>query len=153
MYILDSSVFIRGHIKEGDTATVPGVSSELVGDSKLRFEVMRGEGMKIQIPQEKTIKQVSHVAERTGDSGVLSMTDVCLIAAAIELDGVLVKDDYAIQNTATELGLDIEGIVMDGIKQRRKWIFQCESCGKVSKTIQERCRVCGGAMSRKNPLR
>ena len=151
MYILDSSVFIRGHAREGQTATVVEVSGELVGEARLRFEAMRGGGMQIQVPQEKTIQEVIQIANKTGDSTVISRTDICLIAAAIELEGVLVTDDYAMQNIATEIGLRVEGIAMEKIKEKRNWVFKCGSCGKESKTMQKDCPVCGGELSRKNP--
>ena len=151
MYILDSSAFIRGYTKEGRTATVAEVSEELNGEARLRFEAMRGGGMEIQVPQERTIEEVIRISKKTGDNTVLSKTDICLIAAAIELGGVLVTDDYAIQNTAAEIGLVVEGIVMETIKEKRNWIFKCESCGKESGTMQKDCPICGGKFSRKNP--
>ena len=67
MYILDSSAFIRDHKKEGKVATVAEVSEELVGEASLRFEAMRGGGMQIQIPQEKTIEEVIRISKKTGD--------------------------------------------------------------------------------------
>ena len=150
MYILDSSVFIRGHTKEGDITTVAEVSEELNGEARLRFEAMRGGGMQIQVPQESTIEEVIRVAKKTGDITVISRTDICLIAAAIELEGVLVTDDYAMQNIAAEIGLRVEGIAMEKIKEKRNWRFKCGSCGKESKTMQDDCPVCGGELSRKN---
>ena len=150
MYILDSSVFIRGHTKEGRTATVSEVSGELFGEASLRFEAMRGRGMEIQVPGGETIEEVIQIAKKTGDFTVISRTDICLIAAAIELEGVLVTDDYAMQNIAAEIGLRVEGIAMEKIKEKRSWVFKCGSCGKESKTMQDDCPVCGGELSRKN---
>ncbi len=150
MYILDSSAFIRGYTKEGHTATVTEVSEELFGEASLRFEAMRGGGMRIQIPHGETIEEVIRIAKKTGDITVISRTDICLIAAAIELEGVLVTDDYAMQNIATEIGLRVEGIAMEKIKEKRNWVFKCGSCGKESKTMQDDCPVCGGELSRKN---
>ena len=74
-----------------------------------------------------------------------------MIAAAIELEGVLVTDDYAMQNIATEIGLLVESIAMEKIKEKRNWVFKCGSCGKESKTMQKDCPICGGKLSRKNP--
>jgi len=151
MYILDSSAFIRGHTKGGNITTVAEVSEELNGEARLRFEAMRGGGMEIQVPQERTIEEVIRISKKTGDHTVLSRTDICLIAAAMELEGVLVTDDYAIQNTAAEIGLMVEGIAMETIKDKRNWIFKCGSCGKESRTMQKDCPICGGQLNRKNP--
>jgi UPF0271 protein len=76
---------------------------------------------------------------------------VRLIAAAFELDGTLVTDDYAMQNVAEHLGVVVEAIARDGITEQRDWRFQCQGCGREFDDHRDRCPICGSDLSRKNP--
>ena len=80
-----------------------------------------------------------------------STTDVRLIAAALELGGVLVTDDYAIQNVAEKLDVRVEIIAREGIDEGRDWRFQCQGCGREFDEDHDRCPVCGSDVERKNP--
>ena len=151
MYVLDTSAFIEGYDAEGPTATIPRVREELADASVYRFDAMEGSGMHIQIPDEAALDRVRAVARETGDLDVLSETDVRLIAAALELDGTLVTDDYAMQNVAEALDVAVEVIAREGIEERRDWTFQCQGCGREFDDDHDRCPICGTALARKNP--
>ena len=151
MYVLDASAFINEYHTTEPTATIPRVREELQDESAYRYDAMEGSGMHIQIPEDGTIERVRRAAEQSGDLDVLSETDVRLIAAAIELGGVLVTDDYAMQNVAEKLDVEVEIIAHDGIDEQRDWKFQCQGCGREFDEHLERCPICGSDLARKNP--
>ncbi|MFB6106761.1 MAG: NOB1 family endonuclease [Halobacteriaceae archaeon] len=151
MHVLDSSAFIEGYETADRTATVPAVREELTDASRYRYDAMEGAGMRVQVPDRESVDRVRRAARRTGDAEVLSDVDVRVVAAALELDAVLVTDDYAMQNVAADLGLDVDAVAREGIDERRDWGFQCRGCGREFDDHRERCPVCGSALSRKNP--
>jgi UPF0271 protein len=151
MHVLDSSAFIHEYHTSDEMASVPAVEEELEGESAFRFDAMEGAGMHIHIPADNTVETIERAAVETGDGEELSDTDVRLVAAAFELDGTLVTDDYAMQNVAEHLGVVVEAIARDGITEQRDWRFQCQGCGREFDDHRERCPICGSDLSRKNP--
>ena len=151
MYVLDTSAFIHEFETDESVATIPAVREELDDAQAYRYDAMEGAGMHIQIPDDNSVGTVEKAAERTGDATVLSTTDVRLLAAALELDAALVTDDYAMQNVADDLGIDVEVIAQEGIEERREWRYQCQGCGKVFDDLHDRCPICGSQLARKNP--
>ncbi|WP_255170516.1 NOB1 family endonuclease [Natrononativus amylolyticus] len=151
MYVLDSSAFIHDFHTTEQTATIPLVREELVDESAYRYDAMEGSGMHVHIPNGDTTEKVRRAARESGDLEVLSDTDVRLVAAAFELDATLVTDDYAMQNVAERLQVDVEAIAREGIDEQREWIFQCQGCGREFDDEKERCPICGSGMTRKNP--
>ncbi|MFB6304806.1 MAG: NOB1 family endonuclease [Haloferacaceae archaeon] len=151
MRVLDTSAFIHEYHTDEATASIPMVQEELEGEHAYRFDAMEGAGMHIHIPADGTVEKVSRAAGETGDQGELSETDVRLLAAAFELDATLVTDDYAMQNVADQLGVDVEVIAREGIDERRDWRFQCQGCGREFDDSRDRCPICGSELTRKNP--
>ncbi len=151
MHVLDASAFIREYHTDEPVASVPAVREELEDESAYRFEAMEGAGMHVHVPEPGTVERVERAAGETGDLAELSGTDVRLIAAAFELDGRLVTDDYAMQNVAEKLSVGVEVIARDGIDERRDWRFQCGGCGREFDENHDRCPICGSGLSRKNP--
>jgi UPF0271 protein len=151
MYVLDATAFIEGFETEERVATIPAVREELTDGAGYRFDAMEGAGMYVHLPEEDVLDRVRRAAESTGDGGVLSETDLRLLAAAYELDGVLVTDDYAMQNVADALDVGTEVIAQDGIAEQRDWEFQCQGCGREFEERKDRCPVCGADLARKNP--
>jgi UPF0271 protein len=151
MYVLDSSAFINEYHTDESIASVPLVREELEDESAYRFDALEGSGMHLHIPDEETVERIERAARETGDLEELSETDIRLIAAAFELDGRLVTDDYAMQNVAEKLNVSVEVIARDGIEQQRNWNFQCGGCGREFDEHHDRCPICGSELSRKNP--
>ena len=151
MYVLDSSAFINEYHTDKPMATVPIVREELEDESAYRFDAMEGSGMYLHIPDEETVESIERAAGETGDLAELSRTDIRLVAAAFELDGRLVTDDYAMQNVAEKLEVSVEVIAREGITEQRAWTFQCQGCGREFGDHHDRCPVCGSELSRKNP--
>lgn len=151
MYILDSSAFINEYHTDETIASIPLVREELEDESAYRFDALEGSGMHMHIPDGETVERIERAARETGDYEQLSRTDIRLIAATFELDGTLVTDDYAMQNVAEKLELDVEVIARDGIEEQRSWLFQCQGCGREFDEKHDRCPICGSELSRKNP--
>jgi UPF0271 protein len=151
MNILDSSAFINEYHTDERIATIPLVREELEDESAYRFDAMEGSGMHLHIPDEETVERIERAARETGDLAELSRTDIRLVAAAFELDGRLVTDDYAMQNVAEKLEVPVEVIARDGISEQREWKFQCQGCGREFDDKHDRCPICGSELSRKNP--
>ncbi|ERH04072.1 MAG: putative nucleic acid-binding protein, consists of a PIN domain and a Zn-ribbon module [uncultured archaeon A07HR60] len=151
MHILDSSAFIHEYHTDEPTASIPMVEEELEGEHAYRFDAMEGAGMHIHMPAEETVERIQRAATETGDAAELSPTDTRLLAAAFELDGTLVSDDYAMQNVAERLDVSVQVIARDGITEEREWRFQCAGCGREFDENKPRCPICGSDLSRKNP--
>lgn len=151
MHVLDSSAFIHDFHTTERTATIPMVREELTDESAYRYDAMEGSGMHVHIPNDDTFETVRRAAKESGDLAELSETDIRLVAAAFELDGVLVTDDYAMQNVAEKLNVDVEVIAREGIEEQRDWQFQCRGCGREFDEEKERCPICGSELARKNP--
>ncbi|MFC7058906.1 NOB1 family endonuclease [Halovenus salina] len=151
MFVLDSSAFIHEYHTDEPIATVPLVREELEDESAYRFDALEGSGMHLHIPDEETVVRIERAAGETGDLEELSETDIRLVAAAFELDGRLVTDDYAMQNVAEKLNVTVEVIEREGIAEQRDWTFQCQGCGREFDDHHDRCPICGSDLSRKNP--
>lgn len=151
MHVLDASAFIHEYHTTEKQATIPMVREELEDESAYRYDAMEGAGMHIHLPSDETVETIQRAAKELGDYAELSETDVRLLAAAFELDGVLVTDDYAMQNVADRLEITVEMIARDGITEQREWLFQCQGCGREFDEDKERCPICGSSLSRKNP--
>jgi len=151
MNVLDASAFINEYHTDEEIATIPLVREELEDESAYRFDALEGSGMHLHIPDAETVEQIRRAAGETGDRETLSRTDIRLIAAAFELDGRLVTDDYAMQNVAEKLDIDVEVIARDGIEEQREWLFQCQGCGREFDDNHDRCPICGSPLSKKNP--
>jgi UPF0271 protein len=151
MYVLDASAFIHEYHTDEQIASIPLVREELEDESAYRFDALEGSGMHLHIPDEETVERIERAARETGDAGELSETDIRLVSAAFELDAPLVTDDYAMQNVAEKLGVDVEVIAREGIDEERDWLFQCGGCGREFDEHHDRCPICGSELTRKNP--
>ena len=151
MYVLDASAFIHEYHTDERIASIPLVREELEDEAAYRFDALEGSGMHLQVPDSETVDRIRRAADETGDLGELSRTDIRLVAAAFELDGRLVTDDYAMQNVAEKLEVPVEVIAREGITEQRDWLFQCQGCGREFDDEHERCPICGSSLSRKNP--
>lgn len=151
MDVLDAPAFIHGYSPDGDAVSVPAVREELEGSARYRFEAMAGGAMHVAVPSGDAIDRVESAARDTGDVDVLSRADVRVLAAALEHDGRVVTDDYAIQNVASALDVPVATLAEDGIEEEREWRYQCQGCGRVHDE-PGRCDVCGAETTRKNPV-
>lgn len=143
--VADSSVFILGKKLEGELITVPAVERELLD---IRSRSLLGiYGARVESPSADTLKMASKAAKETGDIRVLSRADLEVLAKALEYGAILATDDYAVQNVAFHLGIQVEPIVQHVIKRRMKHVLRCYACGATFEG--EACPDCGTAARRK----
>ena len=148
IYIADSSVFILGmplpSRMQNRIITTPEVLAELKDiKSKMVFEAALESGVEVEPPLAWLIVEVQSHASRTGDIERLSDTDIGILAKALEHDGILCTDDYAIQNVAESLGIETEPILQDGIKETFEWGRRCKGCGRRFESEIRICPICG----------
>jgi UPF0271 protein len=155
-YIADASLFIIGKRLEGNFITVPSVVGELRDENaRTTMELM---DVRVEPPTSVFIKKVRDKALATRDSEELSATDIELLAKALEYsvreETTLVTDDFAVQNTALQLGIKVMPSGQRIIKDVLTWEKQCMGCKRRFPQGDE-CPVCGSPMNkrRKNRVR
>ena len=144
MYILDTCAFLTQNHPEGEIATISEIESELNNrQSKQYFTNMREIGLKIREPKVDSIDKIRINSKETGDLSVLSSIDVKILALAYEIHGIIVSDDFAIQNVALHMGLKFSSCSGNEIKGLRKWIYRCSACRAEALEKMDSCSVCG----------
>ena len=112
-YIIDTSTIVSGklNIWENDYIYPDSVIKEIRSGSLEK--ILEVADIKTCSPDPEYIKMAGEAALKTGDYHVLSSTDIDVIALAIELNGIIITDDYAIQNVARYCGIEYtEGGIM-----------------------------------------
>ena len=133
--VLDAGVFIEGTMVKGVTSR--SVAEETDVPATVRtFQ-----------PRQESVEAVKAAAKKTGDLDVLSGTDIDVLALAYELKGIVVTNDYAIQNVASKMGLPWEGTGKK-ISKEIDWEWYCPACWKKYPQRCE-CEVCGTATKRR----
>lgn len=150
IHIADASLFIIRKRLEGNVITVPSVVEELRDESsRTTLELMN---VRIEPPLSSFKKKVMTKAGITRDSEELSNTDIDIIAKALEYsereDTFLVTDDYAVQNTAIQLGIRVIPAGQRKIKDVLIWEKQCIGCKRRFPQGDE-CPVCGSEMKKR----
>ncbi len=156
-YIADSAVFIMGNCSVDSSLliTVPSVVDELKSrDSVLRFDLAKEGGLRVEWPEPEMVKEVRKKAEQTRDSEELSKTDLEILAKALEHRdrAILLTDDYAVQNVAVQLGIQVKPIAQKKIRDIIIWQKRCTGCGKTFEKGDE-CPICGSPMKKKRKTR
>lgn len=147
-YIIDTSAILSGklNISEEDYIFPDSVIEEIKKGSLVK--ILEVADIKISSPEKKYIEKAREAALSTGDYNVLSATDIDVIALAIELNGIIVTDDYAIQNVAKYCGVEYTGGGISGIKKGIIWKYRCTGCHKIYSRYITTCPVCGHEVKR-----
>ena len=150
IHIADTSLFIIRKRLEGSVITVPSVVEELRDEgSRTMLELM---DVRIEPPLSSFKKKVMTKAGLTRDSEELSETDLDVLAKALEYsereETVLVTDDFAVQNTAIQLGIRVIPAGQRKIKDVLIWEKQCIGCKRRFPQGDE-CPVCGSQMKKR----
>lgn len=149
-FVLDSSAFIGGFLPEEDEYfTVYEVIKELEDEqSKDRFSYFINSGkIKIKEPKLELVEEVAKKSQISGDN--LSLTDVKLIALALELDSSIITEDYGIQNVSTIMNVKSKSIRESGIKKVINWEYYCIGCRRIYPKEKEICQDCGSIIKRR----
>jgi len=150
LYIADSSLFIIRKRLEGSIVTTPSVVEEIRDENaRTTMELMN---VRVEPPLESFKKEVRTKAGVTKDSEELSSTDIDILAKALEYSGredaILVTDDFAVQNTAIQLGIKVKPAGQRKIKDVLIWEKQCIGCKRRFPEGDE-CPVCGSPMKKR----
>lgn len=147
--IADSSLFILKKRLEGTIITVPSVVKELRDESsRTALELMN---VKVEPPLESFIKEVRKKAGMTKDSEELSNADIDILAKALEHseqeETTLITDDFAVQNTAVQLGINVMPVAQRRIKDILLWEKLCTGCRRRFPQ-GDVCPVCGSPLKK-----
>jgi UPF0271 protein len=139
-FALDATAFYQGfHLHSNNTCITTGLVFEEISHIQEKFSVLESlisnKRIVILEPNEKTIKMIKSIITKIGETR-LSKADISIIALAKESNATLVTDDFAICNLAKTLA----------IKDTRKWIKFCKSCGKGYPPSQKVCSLCGNKL-------
>lgn len=149
-FVLDSSAFIAGFLPEDDEYfTIYGVIKELEDEqSKERLSYFLNSGkIKIKEPNVETVEEVSKKSQISGDN--LSLTDIKLIALAIDLNSTIISEDYGIQNVSSIMKVKSMSIRESGIKKVINWEYYCIGCRRIYPKEKEICQDCGSIIKRR----
>ena len=131
--------------------TVPSVVDELKSrDSMLCYYLAKERGLRVECPEPEMVKDIKIKAEYTRDSEELSKTDLEILAKALEYKdkGILITDDYAIQNVALQLGIQVKPVAQEKIKDIIIWQKKCTGCKKTFDKGDD-CPICGSSLKKK----
>ena len=142
-YILDASFFFAEHRLEGDLWTTPEVADEIRDHvSKMRFEVLTAEGLKIGGASPAEFSEVKAAAEKSGDLRVLSNTDISVIAFALASGGTVVSGDFAVQNVCRHMKIPVNSL-LSKTEKKKVWKMLCSGCGAEIPAGEKDCPICG----------
>lgn len=144
-HILDTSALFSMQDLPPEPHTTPGVIAELkkYDDPRVRYW---DELLTVSAPSTASLEEVRNAARGTGDDARLSPVDVEVIALARDLQGILLTDDYSIQNVARVMGVSYRPVGLKGIKEVVIWKYRCRGCGRTWETNYPDCPVCGTAL-------
>ncbi len=145
IYILDTSAIISGKNLPYDVEYyIPeSVLNEIKFRDNLSFFL---ENLKVHNPGKESIEKAIEFASKTGDIHKLSKTDLDIIALAIEINGIVITDDYAIQNVLKYIGLNYSGLSQREISKIFQWKYRCTGCMRYYEKYYESCPVCGSKL-------
>lgn len=160
--VLDTSAFVMG-FEPASTAETIYTSSSVVQELSqkdltiTRFQTACETGkLLVRTPNKSSIERVRQACKKLGEKDGLSVTDVEVIATALDLKlenkvPLIVSEDYAVQNVADYLELKSASLANLGIKYRFKWILYCPACRKIDTrgSYSGSCSVCGTSLKRK----
>ncbi|VVB54154.1 Endoribonuclease Nob1 [uncultured archaeon] len=151
--VLDASAILRSTLDfSGGNYLMPHSVAQEVreGNEALALNAAIEAGaVKIEEPTKDALKTVEEAAKSSGDLGALSRPDLDVLAVAFKNKAAIVSDDYAVQNVARRLKLNVEASFHKGIREEITWVFVCGGCGKESKEGIKECAVCGSQIKRK----
>lgn len=151
--ILDASAFYAGvpFRSESDCYTTSLVYEEIKHIKKNHDALgtlLETNRLKIMDPDKESINSAIISAKETGDFQQLSKQDISVIALCINLNGLIITDDFAITNVAKNIGLKSSSIMTDGIQDVGRWIHYCPGC-RTNHTYGRECPNCGTPLKRK----
>ncbi|EQD81032.1 hypothetical protein B1A_00258 [mine drainage metagenome] len=135
------------------TGTVDLTDSRILIPSGVIVEIKRGKParilldhepiLKVVSPKEESIRQVKEAARSSGDLTYLSETDIEVLSVAFERKGIILTNDYSIQNVAKRMQINFKPCGIKPIDEEITWAFRCKGCRTIHKESIKECRICG----------
>ena len=143
--ILDTSAILSGKYDlTSNGIFVPYSVLDEIRKGKIgRLVSLSTDTIKVIEPDPKYLEKVRNAAVLTGDIDRMSNTDIDAVALALQLSGILVTDDYSMQNTAVALGVEVSPASMKKIGKIIKWAYKCTGCGRIYTKKIPSCPICG----------
>ncbi len=144
-FVLDTTAFCEASaLPKGRLLYPTQVADELKSrGTRLRAELS---GAKPIFVKKEFLAKAEAARKQTGDR--LSPADISVLACAIQEKATVVSDDYGVQNTARELGLEILVLSKRGISEQWSYEYKCKGCGRVYLQVGI-CPDCGNRIKRK----
>ena len=136
--VLDATAFYAG---------MPFASNDSFMTTSIVYEEIQH--IKIKQGALEMLQQTNRLQIRDpSDENITIVTDVSIIALALENNSELITDDFAVTNVAKQLKIKTSSLMTEGIKTVGKWISYCSACGKEF-SKQKECPICGNKLNRK----
>lgn len=151
--VLDASAFYAGipfaaSEKSYTTSTVFDEIKHIKKNYDAIGTLLDTDRLEIKDPEIKYVEKALLKAKKTGDFQNLSKGDISVIALCLQLKAELVTDDFAVSNTAKQLGISVIPIMTKGITRVAEWTYFCAGCEKTFSKMSH-CPLCGNKLSRK----
>ena len=167
--ILDNTAFVSALDPNQISLQNPGIQFYITSSvydealsnprSSQRIEIAEAQQvLKVRDPMPESLKIVNNTAEETGDIAALSQTDQEIIALYLDLiseypdqKGLLISDDYSVQNTCARLKIPFYSYQKKGIKKNIRWEIYCPNCFETfpPKLLGKNCDHCGATLKRR----
>lgn len=151
--ILDTNCILAGFQFDNTKKyyTVPEAFEEIKrGDMRSAMEGLLERGvLVVKAPGGDALEAVCTASIGTGDWNRLSTADRSLVALAHELCGILVTDDYSMQNVSRVLGIEYRPFGKAAIRETVIWGYKCKGCARTYEAKQNDCPICGSEVVQK----
>lgn len=151
--VYDASAFYAGipfaSSEQGHTTSLVFEEIEHIKKNHGAIEVLLQTGrLKIMDADDESSKTAREAARKTGDIQQLSEADISAVALALQMNGQIITDDFAVSNLAKNMYIEVHPIMTKGIKDVGRWNYYCAACRKEFSSASV-CTVCGSALRRK----
>ena len=127
--VLDTAALIAWPISElSGGLIVSHQEDELLRISPDRAALLESMGLVFCQPNQDSIDLTLDAAKQSGDISGISETDLALVSLALERSAQLITDDYRMQNIASFLGIEWQGVSEVGIREVWSWTLVCSGC-------------------------
>lgn len=149
-FALDATAFYQGfHLRSNITCITTGLVfaeiSHIQRNLSILDSLISNRRIMIFQPSDSTLRTVILAVKQIGETQ-LSDADISIVALAKECNATLVSDDFAVCNLAKTLSIDLLNLGTKGIRDRRKWVKFCKSCGRGYPPTQTICSLCGNKL-------
>jgi len=157
--IIDSTVFYAGipFVSLEKYYTTNQIIEELykITFFKNRIETLVSSNrLVVTSPSSSSFESISKATLLIENKSSLSVADISIIALAKDFliqgwNGIILTDDFAIQNVAKNQNIPYRPLLYSGIKHSGKWISFCSGCNKSYIKTEKICIICGNPLKRK----